>query len=618
MNLTLLGGVLLGMMGGDVSNGEMDGARADIAGPKVGVGQWAEWSATGAAFVHGPTPASEFGRLEIAGARSETIISSENNGDREEGRLLSKLFKIERDYISFVIGGGDYERHCCFNLIVDGKVVKSATGRNSDSLTAQSWDVRKWAGKEARLEVVDEATGNWGHINVDHIQQTDQPEVLPHGLPLYKEKLRPQFHFTARQWTMDRFEPSQRQEGWINDLNGLIYYDGEYHMFAQRWHKCWLHAVSKDLIHWEELEPAFFADRLDEGVQSGSCVIDYGNTSGLSPDPKNPAMVAFWSSVDNKTQCIHYSLDKGRTWIPYAGNPVLSFPERDPKVFWYEPGKHWVMMLYGDGQYHIFTSSNLLDWKDEKNPLPDSFECPDMFELAVEGDPGKKKWVMIQGNGKYSIGEFNGKKFTEETTRFPCDIGPHFYATQSWENTKTGDGRRIQAAWIHQSPFPGMPFSQQVSIPAELSLHQTKAGLRIFRKPIAEVEKLEQPALFLGNAEVGPGAVLKLVDSGDLYRLRAKVQIPANAYLIVSLRGESVVFGEKTVSSEVANGTTQDPIRSIDILLDRTSIETFVNDGEVSSTRFVLPQREGIHLKAEGGNVRLWDVKLSKMNSIWK
>src|ERR1022692_5281158 len=172
-------------------------------------------------------------------------------------------------------------------------------------------------------------------IHTDHPKQL--PVVTEH---LYKEALRPQFHFTARQWTMHLLNPRERQEGWVNDLNGLIYYEGEYHLFAQRWAKCWLHAVSRDLVHWTELDPAFWEETLDSGVQSGTCVVDYNNTSGLSPDKATPPMVAFWSRFDNRTQCLSYSLDRGRTWKHYERNPIMVRPERDPKVFWYAPSNH--------------------------------------------------------------------------------------------------------------------------------------------------------------------------------------------------------------------------------------------------------------------------------------
>jgi sucrose-6-phosphate hydrolase SacC (GH32 family) len=126
-----------------------------------------------------------------------------------------------------------------------------------------------------------------------------------------------------------------RQEGWLNDLNGLIYYRGEYHLFAQRWNKCWIHAVSTNLVHWTELEPAFCEEQLDSGVQSGTCVADTANTPGLGTDPQHPPLIAFWSRNDNRSHCISYSLDRGRTWQHYEKNPILVYPERDPKVFWH-------------------------------------------------------------------------------------------------------------------------------------------------------------------------------------------------------------------------------------------------------------------------------------------
>jgi fructan beta-fructosidase len=224
-----------------------------------------------------------------------------------------------------------------------------------------------------------------------------------------------------------------KEEGWINDVNGLIYHQGQYHLFAQRWARCWLHLVSKDLVHWTELQPAFWEERrFGTGVQSGTVIFDSANVSGLSSDPKNPPLVAFWSGFDNRSQCISYSVDHGLTWAKFANNPYMLQPERDPKVFWYRPGQKWVMVLYADAKYHIFNSTNLLTWIDQKNPIPDCFECPDLFQLAVEGESKRMKWVLVRGNGKYSIGEFDGTKFTPETGQLPCDLGANFYATQSW------------------------------------------------------------------------------------------------------------------------------------------------------------------------------------------
>ncbi|MES2571961.1 MAG: glycoside hydrolase family 32 protein [Verrucomicrobiota bacterium] len=594
-------------------------ANEILIGGGLGKDGYGEWKTTGTAFRKGTASGDLLSKLEIENARGSVVLSSEIEGDAPTGTLTSPAFTIQLPYLSFRIAGGDYEQSTCLNLLVDGKVVRSATGWNSDRLTPASWDVRSFAGKEARIQVVDEASGQWGHLNVEHLVQTDEPECLPLATqPLYQESLRPQFHFTARQWTMNRLNPGQREEGWINDLNGLIYYEGEYHLFAQRWAKCWLHAVSKDLIHWTELEPAFWEESLGSGVQSGTCVIDYKNSSGLSPDPANPAMIAFWSRFDNRTQCLSYSLDRGRTWKPYDKNPFLLFPERDPKVFWYAPGNHWVMMLYGNQQYHIFTSKNLLDWKDEHHPLPNSFECPDFFELAVDGDGKNKKWVLIQGNGNYSIGTFNGTEFREETKRRPCDVGPHFYATQSWHNTETGDGRRIQTAWMRGADFIDMPFSQMISFPCELTLHTTPDGLRVFRKPIVEIAKLHRGEEKWTNRTLAANQTLRLAPSGQLFHLTAEVDIPEGSRLIFHLRGVPVVLTSTTLESGHQPASVQGRIRKVEFLIDRTSFEAFANEGEISSTRYALPKGNGLWVKAEGGAATIKSLTLYPLNSAWE
>jgi fructan beta-fructosidase len=580
---------------------------------------YGDWKATGTAFNLGPASGEQLPKLEIENARDNQVVSSEMEGDGPTGTLTSPRFKIARKYIAFRIGGGDYEHDTCINLLINGKVVKSVTGWRSDYLTPASWDVSRFLNQDAQIQVVDEASGDWGHLNVDHIIQTDKPERLPVAKePLYQETLRPQFHFTARQWTMDRLNPGPKQEGWINDLNGLIYYDGEYHLFAQRWWKCWLHAVSHDLVHWTELEPAFWEEDTETGDQSGTCVVDYQNTSGLSPDKANPPMVAFWSRNDNRTHCICYSLDHGRTWKHYEHNPIMTYPERDPKVFWYAPGNHWVMMLYGDSQYHIFTSTNLLSWKDEHHPIKDSFECPDFFQLPVDGNPGNKKWVLIQGNGNYSIGTFDGTEFKEEAGRHPCDVGPNFYATQTWENTDTGDGRRIQAAWMREPGFPDMPFNQQISFPCELTLRGTPNGLRVFREPIREIALLHNGQDTWTNRLLNANQVLPLEPAGRLFHIRAEINIPSGARLTFNIRGVPVILTSQTIESGSSPASVIDHIKTVEILVDRASIETFVNRGEISSTRFVLPNENGLSVKAEGGSVTIQSLTVYPLNSAWK
>jgi fructan beta-fructosidase len=578
---------------------------------------YSDWTLTGTAFRKGPVSGDLASKLDIENAPDGMVASSEIEGDEPVGTLTSPEFDISKRYISFNIGGGDYEHSTCLNLLIEGKVVRSATGWRSDRLAPCSWDVTQFQGRKGRVQLVDLASGDWGHLSVSHIVQTDQPERFPVFTgPLYQESLRPQFHFTARQWTMTKLNPREREEGWVNDLNGLIYYDGEFHLFAQRWAKCWLHAVSRDLVHWTELPPAFWEEKLDSGVQSGTCVVDYDNTSGLGREKTNPPMIAFWSRFDNRSQCLSYSLDHGRTWKLYEKNPLMEYPERDPKVFWYGPAKHWVMMLYGQNQYHVLTSTNLLNWKDENKPIHDSFECPDFFQLPLDGDHSNMKWVLIQGSGKYSVGSFDGTEFKEETDRYGCDIGD-FYATQTWGNVETGDGRRIQAAWMRFSQFPDMPFNQEVTFPCELTLHSTAKGSRIFRQPIKEIASLHRGEDNWTNRVLKVNEVLPVEPSGRLFHIRAEVEIPEQARLVVNIRGVPLQLTRTGLDSGNRHGAAIEPIKTLEILVDRTSIETFVNRGEISATRFVLPKDNGIFLKAEGGPVTIRTLSVFPLNSAW-
>jgi len=582
---------------------------------------YGDWQATGTAFRRGPASGDLLGKLEIENAAGDGVASSEIEGDGPTGTLTSPSFKVERPFISFRIGGGHYERHTCLNLLVGGKVVRSATGWNSDRLIAQTWDVRPWAGREVQIQLVDEASANWGHINVDHIIQTDNPErpLVTKG-PLYQEAHRPQFHFTARQWAMDRLNPGMRQEGWLNDLNGLIFFGGDYHLFAQRWNKCWIHAVSKDLVHWTELEPAFWEEQLDSGVQSGTCVVDYANTSGLAADTNRPALVAFWSRNDNRSHCISYSLDRGTTWKHYEKNPVLVHPERDPKVFWHAPASRWVMFLYGEQNkerlYHIFTSTNLLSWQDEKHPIRNSYECPDFFQLPLDGDRNRMKWVLVRGDGKYSIGDFNGFEFIEETPQFESDAGPNFYATQTWENTP--GGRRVQVAWMRGGMYPDMPFNQQITFPRELSLRATAEGPRLFRRPIQELEKLHDGVQSWTNRVLHGGQTLPLAPRGDLFRVQAELTIEEGATLTMNVRGTKLTFTPQSVACGPKPVALPAALKNLEILVDRTSVETFANDGEASMSKCFLPSDNALSFRAAGGRVIIGWLRLVYLKSAWK
>ena len=328
--------------------------------------------------------------------------------------------------------------------------------------------------------------------------------------PYFQDPYRPLFHYTA-------------QSHVINDPNGLLYYDGEYHLMHQyniHNHIHWGHAVSRDLIHWEHLPPALEPDTIGQ-IWSGSAVIDWNNTSGLQTG-KEPVFVALFTyneHVDSQqSQGLAYSNDRGRTWRKYWGNPVLTSGGkkdfRDPKVFWLESGACWVMVLACFDHVEFYQSENLLTWRysgefgrGEGSPAG-VWECPDLFCLPVAEKPDESRWVLAVsvndgapagGTGmQYFIGRFDGSRFENENspeTALWLDYGQDFYAGVTWNGIPGADGRRLMIAWAdnwrYRDALPTQLFKGQFSMVRELSLRQTPEGVRLCQRPVRELSALE-------------------------------------------------------------------------------------------------------------------------------
>jgi len=280
-------------------------------------------------------------------------------------------------------------------------------------------------------------------------------DTFPGEENLYKEELRPQFHFSSKR-------------GWNNDPNGLMYYKGEYHMFYQHnpfgwaWgNMTWGHAISTDLVHWVEQGDKLHADELGE-MWSGSGVVDWKNTTGFQTGDEPPLVVIYTNAGDNSqwskgkpfTQGIAYSNDRGRTWTKYSGNPVLGHVKggnRDPKVQWWEETQEWVIVLYlSDGEVAFFTSKDLKKWE-AHGTMMSNHECPELVKLTVDGDKNNTKWVHYAAHGEYYIGEFDGHAYTKETEPLRFNYGNMFYASQMFNDIPEDDGR---ACLLYTSPSP--------------------------------------------------------------------------------------------------------------------------------------------------------------------
>lgn len=451
--------------------------------------------------------------------------------------------------------------------------------------------------------------------------QDDSENPLP-----FNERYRPQFHYTT-------------VKGWINDPIGLVYYKGEYHIFndhnpfscrfpggktdGEQSH--WSHAISSDLVHWKHMPIAVYPDA-NGACWSGSGVVDWKNTTGFKTGSKPPLVLIYTSAGKTFGQSLVYSNDRGRTWTRYKDNPVvlnqgLMPTERDPRVFWHEPTGKWVMVLYVKrGMVRFFTSDDLKNWNHASDFAGRGFhECPDMFELPLDGDKTRTRWILYDAPFNYSVGTFDGKKFTPEAGPFRGDFGGNFYAAQTWTNTP---GRRIQIAWMRGGKYPEMPFTQQMSFPCELKLVTGPKGPRLHRYPVNEIA-----ALHIGKGLVITNERLKVGDnplvgiSGDLFDIEMAVRPSRASEFGLRMHGQAVTWAQDEISC-LGRSARLSPVKGVvtlRILLDRTSLEVFANDGEVSMTSCLLPAKQNtpLELYAKGAEVHVESLTVHKLRSAW-
>ncbi|HVS39819.1 MAG TPA: glycoside hydrolase family 32 protein [Gemmataceae bacterium] len=661
------------------------------------------WKTTGEAFGPGPARGALPGQMPVSGYVGHGLANSFFHGDGSVGTLTSPDFHINYRYLNFLIGGGNHPGKTCLNLVVDGKVVCTATGRDSEQLIWRTFDLSGWHGKAAHIEIVDDEKGGWGHVLVDEIRLSDdkaelgpasreimvekrglnlpvkkgapkrkmrylldektvrefeieladgepdywvfddasdfngkklrievddvgpdfkglaaveQGDAIGGGDDLYREKHRPQFHFTSRR-------------GWLNDPNGLVYSDGEYHLFYQHnpygwdWGNMhWGHAVSADLVHWTELPIALYPRRFGDWCFSGSAVVDPQNTSGFQEGKAKPLVAAYTST--GRGECIAYSNDRGRTWTDFKEDPVVKHNGRDPRLLWHEPTKQWVMAVYdeADGKRWIafYTSRDLKKWECQSR-IEGFFECPDLFELPVEGGAAKK-WVLYSGDAKYVIGDFDGKTFTPDAKDKQQLWYGNFYAAQTYSNAP--DGRRIQIGWGDGIVFPDMPFNQQMAFPCRLTLHRTADGLRMFAEPVQEIESLHAKKHALADRLLKPGDNPLAEVSGDLFDIRAEFE-PAGAEAFgFTIRGVPVVYDAKKQEISCRNVTAplkpEDGKVRLQLLVDRGSIEIFGAGGRVALSVGVIPadDNRALEVFSRGGAVKLRSLEAFEMKSAWE
>ena len=509
---------------------------------------------------------------------------------------------LEKRYLHFPVSNdakkGKQQRVA---VLVDGAVVREFECDLSDN---PEWfahlDMSPWHGKKATVRVEKIAEDSKA---LDLVTQAD---TIWGADQLYREPLRAQLHFSARR-------------GWNNDPNGMVFADGEYHLFFQHnpygwpWGNMhWGHAASPDMVHWTELPIALYPHKFGDWAFSGGAVVDKNNTSGWKQGT-NSLIVATFTST-GRSECVIYSNDHGRTFQEFESNPIIKHRGRDPRPLWYEPGKCWVVAVYDELEKSqniaFYTSPNLKTWTFQSH-IAGFYECPDLFELPVDGDGSKGKWVLTAANSEYVIGQFDGKRFTPESPKLKGHLGRGFYAAQTFSNEPKG--RVVQIGWL-QIATPGMPFNQAMSLPNELNLRSTAQGPRMTWTPVKELESLRD-----GSNQAGDLANFR----GELIELRAELKAADTELVEFKLRGAAVAYDAKKQELSVNGLRASAPLvngkQRLLIYVDRTVLEVFASDG---LTYLPLPftpkaENQSVSVDVKGANPRIDSLQVYKLKSIW-
>lgn len=477
----------------------------------------------------------------------------------------------------------------------------------------------------------------------------------------YSELYRPQFHFTPAY-------------GWMNDPNGMFYLDGEYHLFYQYYpHDTvwgpmhWGHAVSKDMVHWTQYPIALYPDDLGM-IFSGSAVVDADNTSGFGKNGKPPIVAIFTHNTDVQEQSIAYSNDKGRTWKKYEGNPVIPNPGaadfRDPKMFWHEESKQWILTLVQHDRVKIYTSLNLKKWTyaSEFGANDGShggvWECPDLFSLKVDGET-TTKWVLLVSvnpgspvggsSTQYFIGDFDGKTFMNSNPPSVMnwvDYGSDNYAGVTYNNIPSSDGRRLFIGWMSNWNYatsvpmdPAKTWRSAMTVPRQLELKKINGKIKLVANPVAEINMLRGTAQIWENQTINPSNNLLSSIYSKQYELDAefridnttatefgfKVRIGGSQYTKIFYdKTSSLLKIDRTNSGSLPtnsdNGFAAIHAASLfpnsnsikmRILVDANSVEVFGNDGQLVMTDSIFPDdtSRGLELYTVGDNVTLQSLK---------
>jgi fructan beta-fructosidase len=447
-------------------------------------------------------------------------------------------------------------------------------------------------------------------------------------VPIYQELLRPIYHFTPRR-------------GFNNDPNGMVYYNGEYHLCYQHnpydvvvGNQNWGQAVSPDLVHWGELPEAICGDALGQ-AWSGSAVVDWNNTAGLGSN----ALVSFYTSAGGHannnlmsegqlfSQSLAYSLDQGQTWVKYTNNPIVpnvAGDNRDPKVIWYAPAQKWVMVFWlQNNDFGFFSSTNLIHWTQTSTfTFPNVIEVPELFQLPLDGNTNNQPWIFYAGAGHYYVGQFDGNAFTAQYGPFSLRGGNCFAAGQTFNNMPATDGRRILIANATGN-FPNMPFNAGMDFPVQLTLRTTGSTPLIYVNPVDEVARLRTSTNSWPEQTFPSGVNVLSNMTGEAFELDAKFYPGASGQINFNLGGTPVTYASQSqqVDCEGITNALNPSNGAVELrfLVDRGFLEIYGNAGLLYMPMSINPVAgpQALSLSASGPGAVLESLKLYNLGSAW-
>jgi fructan beta-fructosidase len=527
---------------------------------------------------------------------------------------LTRQFFITNNLLNLPVNNNGPSRRV--TIIVNGIPVRDFDINLADG-TPDWWafvDVSAFQGQTATVNVDNLAVGSTG------LSSIVQSNGIVDATNLYQETLRPQIHYTSKR-------------GLINDVNGMIYYQGQYHLYYQHnpykldfgangAERTWGHAVSSDMVHWQELPEAIYPHAYGDWVWSGSAVIDTANTGGFKTGTNDVIVASFYSTA--RGQCIAYSNDGGLTFTDYTNNPVVTVPGRDPHMLWYAPSNYWVMVVYDSNLNGIdfFTTPDFHTWT-YRSGIAGFAECPDIFELPVDGNTNNMLWEINGGSASYMLGNFNGAVFSPTTGMLPGNAGSGFYASQTFTVMPDGDSRRVRMGWA-QVNMPGMPFTGMHFFPTVLSLQTLPAGVRLCSAPVAEITNAVQNTYTWTNLTLNLGSNPLSGINGQLFDIQAQFTPGSASGITFNLCGVVVTYipGSQQIS---CNGVTNllPPVNgkvTLEVITDRQSVEIFGNSGQLYMpivTTPYSPANNALSLTSQGASTMFSSLTVNKLQSIW-